>query len=178
MASFTLLIGGVRSGKSSLATDIGRRHQAGGGCVVIVATAEPSDHEMAERIHRHRADRPSWPVIEEPLDLAGAIAAAPGEAMVIVDCLTVWLNNMLHHRGAFDPATDASPVVDALVGRAGPAVVITNEVGLGVVPATPLGRRYRDDLGALNQRVAAVATTTLLLVAGRAMPLHDPWEYL
>ncbi len=171
MGNVTLLIGGVRSGKSALAVEIGRRHR---GDVVFIATAEPFDDDTRDRIDRHRRDRPAWPTIEVPLDLGVAIATADPHALLIVDCLTVWVGNELHHRGV----VDATAVADALGGRPGPSVVITNEVGLGVHPETELGRRYRDDLGRVNQAVAAVATTTLLMVAGKSLRLDDPWKEL
>jgi len=167
----TLLIGGARSGKSALAVEIGRRHD---GDVVFVATAEPFDDDMRSRIARHRVDRPDWPVVEAPLDLGEAIAAAPSEALLLVDCLTVWVNNQLHHRGV----VDAGGVANALVERSGSSVVITNEVGLGVHPETELGRTYRDELGRINQSVAAISMKTLLMVAGRAVRLDDPWKEL
>ena len=169
MANVTLLIGGVRSGKSALAVEMGRRHH---GEVVLIATAEPFDDEMRERIARHQSDRPGWATIEAPLDLGAAIAGAPADVMLIVDCVTVWVGNELHHRGDVDP----TGVATALNERRGPSVVITNEVGLGVHPETDLGRRYRDDLGRANQLIAAVATTTLLMVAGKALRLEDPWK--
>ena len=171
MGDVTLLIGGARSGKSALAVEIGRRH---GGEVVFIATAEPFDDDMRSRIARHRDDRPDWPVVEAPLDLGEAITAATPEALLIVDCLTVWVNNELHHRDA----VDAGAVATALAGRTGSSVVITNEVGLGVHPETELGRTYRDELGRANQTVAAIATKTLLMVAGQALRLGDPWKEL
>jgi adenosyl cobinamide kinase/adenosyl cobinamide phosphate guanylyltransferase len=171
VGNVTLLIGGVRSGKSSLAVEIGRRHL---GEVTFIATAEAFDDDLRSRIRRHIDERPDWPTIESPLDLGAAIALAPGEPLLIIDCITVWVNNELHHRGAVDP----TGVTVALCERGGPSVVITNEVGLGVHPDTELGRRYRDDLGRVNQAIAAVATTTLLMVAGRALRLDDPWKEL
>jgi adenosylcobinamide kinase / adenosylcobinamide-phosphate guanylyltransferase len=171
VGNVTLLIGGARSGKSSLAVEIGERHD---GDVVFIATGEPFDDDMRERIERHRRDRPGWPVIEQPLDLGAAIASAPARALLIIDCITVWVGNELHHRDEVDGAD----VVGAISERSGPSVVITNEVGLGVHPETELGRRYRDELGRVNQAIAAVATTTLLMVAGRAMRLNDPWKEL
>jgi adenosylcobinamide kinase / adenosylcobinamide-phosphate guanylyltransferase len=166
-----MLIGGVRSGKSALAVDIGRRHD---GTVFFVATAEPFDDDMRERITRHRRDRPAWPTIEAPLDLGAAIATVPADALAIVDCVTVWVGNELHHRGS----VDSTALVAVLADRTGPTVVITNEVGLGVHPETELGRLYRDELGRINQAIAAAATTTLLLVAGKALRLDDPWKVL
>jgi adenosylcobinamide kinase/adenosylcobinamide-phosphate guanylyltransferase len=171
VGNVTLLIGGARSGKSALAVEIGRRHD---GDVVFIATAEPFDDDMRERIDRHRLDRPDWPTIEVPLDLGATIAATRDDAMLIVDCITVWVGNELHHRGD----VDAEAVVAALSERHGPSVVITNEVGLGVHPETELGRQYRDDLGRINQAIAAVAATTLLMVAGKALRLNDPWKEL
>jgi adenosyl cobinamide kinase/adenosyl cobinamide phosphate guanylyltransferase len=167
----TLLIGGARSGKSALAVEMGRRYE---GDVVFLATAEPFDADMSSRIDRHRNDRPDWPLVESPLELASAVAASPTRSMLIVDCLTVWVANELHHGGSID--VDA--VARALTDRCGPSIVITNEVGLGVHPETELGRSYRDELGRVNQAIAAVATKTLLLVAGRAMRLGDPWKEL
>ena len=171
MGDVTLLIGGVRSGKSALAVEIGRRHA---GEVLFIATAEPFDDEMRSRISRHRDDRPDWPTIEQPVELGTAIAAAPGEPLLIVDCLTVWVANELHHHGS----ADAEAVAAALVARQGSSVVVTNEVGLGVHPETSLGRDYRDELGRVNQVIAAVATTTLLMAAGKALRLGDPWKEL
>ncbi len=180
MGALTFLVGGVRSGKSRLAVEIGRRH---GGDVVVLATAEAVDGEMVSRIARHRAERPDWPTIEAPLEVAAAVSSAPPEALIIVDCLTVWLGNLAHERGSLaSPECDArvlaDDVVRELVQRSGPSVVISNEVGMGVHPETALGREYRDALGAINQLVAAAATTTLLVVAGRALRLRDPWEVL
>jgi adenosylcobinamide kinase/adenosylcobinamide-phosphate guanylyltransferase len=171
MGEVTLLIGGVRSGKSALAVEIGRRHP---GEVLFIATAEPFDDDMRSRISHHRDDRPDWPTIEQPVELGTAIAAAPGGPLLIVDCLTVWVANELHHDGI----VDAEAVAAALVARQGPSVVVTNEVGLGVHPETQLGRDYRDELGRVNQVVAAVATTTLLMAAGKALRLGDPWKEL
>jgi adenosyl cobinamide kinase/adenosyl cobinamide phosphate guanylyltransferase len=167
----TLLIGGVRSGKSAFAVEIGRRHA---GDVVFIATAEPFDDEMRSRISRHRDDRPDWPTIETAVDLGAAVATAPDDPLLIVDCLTVWVGNELHHGGSVDP----DEVACALTARRGPSVVVTNEVGLGVHPETELGRRYRDELGRVNQVIAAFATTTLLMAAGRALRLGDPWKEL
>ena len=172
----TLLLGGARSGKSSLAVEIGRRH---GGPVTFVATSEPIDGDMSGRIARHRAERPGWPTIEEPLDLGGALAAVDDADLVIVDCLTLWVGNLLH-RGDGDTAVEAQSVATAEIAarRAGPTVVVTNEVGMGVHPETALGMRYRDLLGRVNQQWAAAADTSLLLVAGRAVALTDPWLVL
>jgi len=174
--ALTLLLGGARSGKSALAVEIGRRHH---GPVTFIATSPLSiDGDLSQRIARHRAERPAWPTIEEPVDLRGALAAV-GDGLAIVDCVTLWVNNLLQ-RGDDDTAIEAAAadVAATTARRPGPTVVITNEVGLGVHPPTELGRRYRDVLGRVNQRWAAAAETALLLVAGRALPLTDPWTLL
>lgn len=172
----TLLIGGARSGKSSLAVEIGRRHE---GAVVVIATATALDDDMADRIARHREERPDWPTTEEPCELADAVSAAPTDALVLVDCLTVWVSNLMW-RGD-DEATitqHADRLVLAVADRTAPTVLITNEVGMGVHPETDLGRRYRDALGRVNSRVAAGVDRTLVMMAGRAIPAVDPWEVL
>lgn len=172
----TFLVGGARSGKSSLAVDLGLRHQ---GPVEFVATAEAFDDDLAQRIARHRDERPDWPTVEAPVALAEALAARTPGALVIVDCLTVWVGNLFHHLPSAAQRADAYAAFDeAFRGRTGPTVVVSNEVGLGLHPDTALGRDYRDELGRLNQRVAAAADRTLLLVAGRALALTDPWEIL
>ena len=172
----TFLVGGVRSGKSSLAVEIGRRHD---GPVVFVATAEPFDDDLRTRVARHRADRPDWPTIEAPLDLADALGRSDPDALVVVDCLTVWVGNLLHARHSDEVVLQrARELVTCLRSRPGPAVVVSNEVGMGVHPPSELGRCYRDLLGGVNQTVAAAADRSLLLVAGRALPLVDPWDVL
>lgn len=172
----TFLVGGARSGKSTLAVELGVRHD---GDVVFVATAEPVDDDLRDRIAAHRAERPGWPTVEAAIELAAAIDAAPPDALVIVDCLTVWVGNLFHHRPEpADRARAYAQLLDVLRRRTGPTVVVSNEVGLGLHPDTSLGREYRDELGRLNQRVAAAAHTALFLVAGRALPLVDPREVL
>jgi adenosylcobinamide kinase / adenosylcobinamide-phosphate guanylyltransferase len=172
----TLLIGGARSGKSALAVEMGRRFE---GAVVFVATAEPFDADMTERIERHRTERPDWPTIEAPRDLAAAVGAVGHDEMLIVDCLTVWVANLFMHVPAVADRTAAyQDLADALQKRSVPTIVITNEVGLGIHPDTELGREYRDELGRLNQQVAAIADRALLLVAGKALELSNPWDAL
>ncbi len=179
MGALTVLLGGARSGKSSLAVELGRRH---GGPVVFLATAEALDGDMTGRIERHRLERPpEWRTIEAPLDLTGALdraATVPG-AMVIIDCLTLWVSNALM-AGWSDEEIEAmaSHVASAAVAGQTDVVVVTNEVGLGLVPDNALGRRYRDLLGRVNQAWTAVADHSLLLVAGRALALTDPFELL
>ncbi len=178
--ALTFLIGGARSGKSTLAVQMGEHH---GGSVHFIATAEPFDDDLRERIQRHRAERPpAWSTAEVPVELAAAIADAPEGALLIVDCLTVWLANL--HVHVIDPLRRAQyghDMVAALRERAAntsPVVVVSNEVGLGIHPDTAMGREYRDELGRLNQLVAAAADTSLLMVAGRALRLENAWDLL
>lgn len=167
--SLTLLVGGARSGKSSLAL----RRAASASAVVFIATSEAGDAEMAARIEAHRAERPTgWTTVEEPVELRGALGSSPASAFVIVDCLSLWVSNLMG-RDWGDAAIEAEAgrVAEAALGRSADTVVVTNEVGLGVVPATPLGRRYRDVLGRVNAAFAEVADDALLVVAGRTLRL-------
>jgi adenosyl cobinamide kinase/adenosyl cobinamide phosphate guanylyltransferase len=167
----TFLVGGASSGKSSLAL---RLAAESGRAVVFVATSESRDEEMAARIERHRAERPpDWSTVEAPLDLAGTLAAAPEEACVVVDCLTLWTSNALE-AGWSDEAVEraAGEVAGLAAARSAPTVVVSNEVGLGIVPDTPLGRRYRDVHGRVNAVFAGAAERACLVVAGRALELE------
>jgi adenosyl cobinamide kinase/adenosyl cobinamide phosphate guanylyltransferase len=169
----TLLLGGARSGKSALAV-----RAAGGwaGPVAVVVTAEPRDAEMAERIRRHREGRPGhWRTVEAPRELEAALGAVEDGAFVVVDCLTLWVANLLE-AGADDEevARRAAAAASLAAARAAPTLAVSNEVGSGIVPAAPLARRYRDLLGEVNATWAAAAERSLLLVAGRALPLQDP----
>lgn len=165
-----VLIGGARAGKSDLALELARRS---GREVTFVATAEARDGEMAGRIARHRAERPeSWTTVEEPLELGRAVSASGSERFVIVDCLTLWVANLLERGdGADDVLEAARAVAAAAAARPAPVVAVTNEVGLGVVPATSAGRAYRDLLGAVNRVFVGRARRAFLVVAGRALPL-------
>ncbi len=166
----TVLLGGARSGKSALATRIA---QASGRPVAFVATAEAGDPEMAERIRRHREARPTeWSTVEEPVYLRGALAGAPEEAFVVIDCLTLWVANLLD-RG-WDPAAaeaEAEVVARLAAERDAPVVTVSNEVGLGVVPVSELGRSYRDLLGRVNQVWVDAADEAHFVVAGRMLRL-------
>jgi adenosylcobinamide kinase/adenosylcobinamide-phosphate guanylyltransferase len=167
--ALTLLLGGARSGKSTLAL---RRARLVGAPVVFVATAEALDAEMTERIARHRAERdPRWTTVEEPLELAGALRAAPVEACAIVDCLSLWVANLirrdLDERAIAALATEAA----AVAAQREVTIAVSNEVGMGVVPPYELGRRYRDVLGRVNALWADVAAESLLVVAGRTLAL-------
>jgi adenosylcobinamide kinase / adenosylcobinamide-phosphate guanylyltransferase len=173
----TVLLGGARSGKSSLAVELGRRH---GGPVTFIATAPPIDTAMEERIEHHRRERPaSWGTVEEPIELYDALAATRDDALVIVDCLTLWVSNLMYAGRSDGDVHDRASAASALAAsREAPVVVISNEVGMGIHPETALGRRYRDLLGRVNQHWTTAADTSLVLVAGRAIPLSDPWQHL
>jgi adenosylcobinamide kinase / adenosylcobinamide-phosphate guanylyltransferase len=175
--ALTVLLGGARSGKSALAQRFAGRWD---GPVTVVVTGQAGDAEMAERIARHRAARPAgWGTVEEPLELEVALAAAAGDAFVVVDCLTLWVSNLLEH-GLTDAQVEARARAAAATAaaRAAPTVAVSNEVGSGIVPADPLSRRYRDLLGQVNAVWAAAADRALLLVAGRALSLTDPMALL
>lgn len=165
-----LLTGGARAGKSSLAT---RFANATGMPVTFVATAQAFDDEMEERIARHRAERPrEWRTVEEPVELARAIEEA-GDDAVVVDCLTLWVSNLLLAGVTGDEIERrAETIAGAAAARTSPTLVVTNEVGLGVVPPAELGRRFRDVLGVVNSIWARHADEVLLVVAGRALRLE------
>jgi adenosylcobinamide kinase/adenosylcobinamide-phosphate guanylyltransferase len=173
----TLLIGGARSGKSVLAVRAAEAHD---GPVTFVATAEPRDDEMAARIAQHRSTRPAdWDTVEEPIDLAGAIAGAPVQACVIVDCLTLWVANLLERgSGREDAEARAMEASKSAAGRVAPVLVVTNEVGSGIVPMHPETRSYRDLMGGVNAIFAHDAEHVLWVVAGRAVALPPIEEVL
>jgi adenosylcobinamide kinase / adenosylcobinamide-phosphate guanylyltransferase len=160
-ARLTLVLGGARSGKSGYAE---RLVTASPPPWIYVATAEPGDAEMAERIARHRARRGAgWTTLETPRDLVGALAAY-GTKPMLVDCLTLWLSNALLARA--EVIAEIECLEAALAQAEGPLVLVTNEVGFGIVPDNPLGRRFRDAQGLLNQRIASRADRVVLMVAG------------
>jgi adenosylcobinamide kinase/adenosylcobinamide-phosphate guanylyltransferase len=175
--ALTLLLGGARSGKSALAQRLAGRWE---GPVAVVVTGEARDAEMAERVRRHRAARPAgWATVEEPLELVAALAGLPEDACALVDCLTLWVSNLLE-KGLTDAQVEARArsAAAAAAARAAPTVAVSNEVGAGIVPADALSRRYRDLLGQVNAIWAAAADQALLLVAGRAVALRDPRDVL
>lgn len=174
MTRSVLLLGGVRSGKSSLAVAIGRRWEEP---VTFVATALAVDDDMAGRIERHRRERPShWTVLEHPEFGVDDLPESPG-GLIILDCVTVLVANLMFADLGDDAVVEhVAALGQALAGRA--AVVISNEVGMGVHPPTEVGRRYRDLLGACNTALAASLDATYLVMAGRAIRLDDSDDIL
>lgn len=164
--SFTLVLGGARSGKSRHAEALVARHAAPWA---YLATAEAWDDEMRARIAEHQARRDArWTTLAAPLDLTGALAAA-GDRPALVDCLTLWLTNLM--LGGHDVAAASLALEAALAQRAAPTVLVANEVGLGIVPETSLGRAFRDQAGLLNQRLAARAAHVHFVAAGLPLVL-------
>ena len=163
-----LILGGARSGKSRYAQKLA---EASGKMPVLIATAAAGDDEMAERIEKHRSERaPHWRVVEEEIDLAGTLAReAASDRVLVVDCLTLWLSNLMCAAKEADAAVSA--LVAALARLDGPAIFVTNEVGLGIVPDSKLGRAFRDAQGRLNQSLAAACDTVLFIAAGLPLQL-------
>lgn len=160
--SLTFVIGGARSGKSAHAE---RLVTAGAAPWTYIATAQAYDEEMRERIAMHRARRgDGWETVDAPFDLVSAIEAVPDGRPLLVDCLTLWLTN--HMLADHDLAAECRRLADLLARPRGPWVVVSNEVGLGIVPDNALARRFRDEAGRLNQQVATVAGTVVMTVAG------------
>jgi adenosyl cobinamide kinase/adenosyl cobinamide phosphate guanylyltransferase len=175
--TLTLLTGGARSGKSTIAVEAAK---ASGRPVTFLATAEPLDLDMADRIQQHRDSRPEgWALIEEPLDLVAALEHVPSEDTVVVDCLTLWVSNLV---GSDAPASDVEAIASAAAataaGRVGATFVVTNEVGSGIVPAAPDVRRWRDLLGRVNSAFSATASEAYLVVAGRLLVLSRAEDVL
>lgn len=196
MGGLVFVTGGARSGKSRFAEQIAGA--TGSAPVIYLATMEPGDEELKERIAVHRGRRPpSWTTVEEPLALEGALHAADPRATVLLDCLSLWVSNVFMRQtatltddsmSAFAQAVSACLAgADALVkiqaGRSGMLIAVSNEVGWGIVPEGRLSRYYRDALGMVNQRLAAAADEGWLLVSGipvrltRSRTLSNPTTY-
>jgi adenosylcobinamide kinase/adenosylcobinamide-phosphate guanylyltransferase len=166
----TLVLGGARSGKSRYAEWLIATFPPPW---IYIATAEARDDEMAERIAAHKARRDAgWQTVEAPHDLVDALKAAPPGAAVLVDCLTLWLSNLME--AGHDIEAQTARLQDVLTGRVGPTVLASNEVGLGIVPDNALARRFRDLQGILNQRLAAQATRVVMMVAGLPVAMKSP----
>ncbi len=164
-----LLLGGARSGKSDLAARIAAGQAAP---VTVIATAEAGDPEMARRIERHQAQRPAaWSTVESPFELQAAVAAVPPEDCLVLDDLTLWVANLLDGRDEDTILGLAAAAAAAAAVRPGLTVVVSNETGLGIVPANALARRYRDALGRVNAAWAAAADESYFLAAGRLLKL-------
>jgi adenosylcobinamide kinase/adenosylcobinamide-phosphate guanylyltransferase len=184
----TLVLGGARSGKSRYAQSL----CASASRVIYIATAHagagPDDHEMRERIARHRADRPAeWQTIEEPLDLSRAVGEAPVEATLLIDCVTLWISNLmweLREKPAAEQEklilAEVDDLIDAVrlraekaiaTGAAGEVVVVSNEVGGGLVPEHPVARAFRDLQGFANQRLAQASDNVVFIIAGLSLRL-------
>ena len=162
--STVLVLGGARSGKSRVAEALFASLDA----PLYVATAAPLDDEMRTRIDRHRADRgPRWRTVEEPVELAAVLERDGGAALV--DCLTLWLTNLL--LGGHDIEAHTAELERVLAARGGLTVLVSNEVGLGIVPGDALSRRFRDEAGRLNQRIAAASDRVLFVAAGLPIAL-------
>ena len=168
----TVLLGGARSGKSELSS---RLASAADGPVVVIVTAEARDDEMTERIRRHREARPAtWTTVETTVELATAVGDLESDAFVVLDCLSLWVSNTME--AGLDDAhivEEAREVAMALAKREASSVVVSNEVGLGIVPVNELARRYRDTLGRVNATFVGEADRAYFVVGGKALALED-----
>jgi len=173
VAPSLFIVGGARSGKSRFALE----RLSPDARIVFVATAEERDEEMVKRIARHRAERPSrWETVEEPLDLVARLCGLDGAYDgIVVDCLTLWVSNLLLRGDRDDAILEQAEALAELIRRRRSGVtVVSNEVGAGVHPETALGLRFRDLLGGVNQRVAAACDTVVLMVAGFPLTVKAP----
>lgn len=168
-----LIVGGVRSGKSRHAEELAVRH---GGPVALIATATAGDEEMAVRIAAHRARRPGhWRVMEEPIALGRALLelARPG-SVVIIDCLTLWLTNILMQSDGRLLQQESDALLAAVQSAAGSVILVSNEVGSGIVPINELARRFTDATGSLHQRLAQACDQVVWMVAGLPLTVKAP----
>jgi adenosylcobinamide kinase / adenosylcobinamide-phosphate guanylyltransferase len=174
--AITLILGGARSGKSRLAQKLASRYPS----VVFVATATPVDDEMRHKIERHKADRPSdWVTVEEPISVDAVVREwAPRAGVMLVDCLTLYAANLLsaEHNNAENVLPRAQSLFEALRKAETSIVLVSNDVGSGIVPAYPTGRAFRDLLGEINQQVAAIADNVAFMVAGLPIWLKGKLE--
>ena len=167
MKKITFITGGARSGKSSYAEERAASHA---GTKLYIATAEALDEEMRSRIELHKRRRgDKWQTIEEPIDIAPSIRDPKGASCVLLDCLTLWLTNvMLRNR---DVKSESARLMDAIRACPAPVYIVSNEVGMGIVPADELSRAFRDEAGRLNQQIAAISDEAYIVVAGLPLKL-------
>ncbi|EEB84074.1 bifunctional adenosylcobinamide kinase/adenosylcobinamide-phosphate guanylyltransferase [Roseobacter sp. GAI101] len=167
MNKITLVTGGAKSGKSRHAEGIVK---ASGSPAIYIATGQALDDEMSDRIAAHKVQRGAgWETIEEPLDLCGALVRSDGRGTRLVDCMTLWLSNVF--LAETDWEASLSEVLDVLRTQQSPVVLVSNEVGWGIVPMSDVGRRYRDASGVMNQRIAEVADAVVLVSCGLPLTL-------
>ncbi len=166
----SLILGGARSGKSQYAEVLCENNEK----KIYLATAQAHDNEFKERIKTHQQRRKkSWLTIEEPLKLADVIAThSHPETVVLIDCLTLWLSNLLEHEK--NPEQETNTLIKALTQAGGPVIMVSNEVGLSIVPENALARHFRDEQGKLNQALAKVATNVVFIAAGLPLILKQP----
>ena len=165
MSRLTLVLGGARSGKSRFAEGLAQAH---GGPRIYIATAEPFDDEMRQRIAKHREQRAGdgWETVEAALDPA---AILPRDGLVLLDCVTVWLGNLMHH--GRDIRAEVVKLCAALEACPAEVILVSNEVGLSIVPENAMARRFRDEQGLANQALAAIAEKVYFIAAGLPLKL-------
>ena len=172
----TLILGGAQSGKSKYALRLGEEYikatNKGTARGLYVATAQPLDQEMEEKIQRHRLERgPRWETVEEPTEVPNIIRQCSGiYPVILVDCLTLWMSNLMEHKPN-SIELSARDLFDALSETTGPIIMVSNEIGLGLVPGEAVGRKYRDLSGRLHQRLAEICDRVILVVAGLPLEL-------
>lgn len=168
-----LVLGGARSGKSSWALQYTENNY---DSYMFLATAQVMDDEMAERVRLHKEDRgPQWKLREEPLAISHVLkTGCEGVDAVLIDCMTIWLSNVLLQKGAETVPAYGDELLDALARSDQSIIIVSNEVGSGIVPEHPLGRQYRDMAGSLNQKLAGASDKVVMIVAGLPVYLKQP----
>ena len=176
MAFNILILGGAQSGKSKYALKLGEEYivaaDKGAAKGLYVATAQPLDQEMEEKIQRHKMERGAqWETVEEPTEVPNIIRQCSGiHPVILVDCLTLWMSNLMEHKPN-SIEQSAQDLFDALSETAIPTIMVSNEIGLGLVPGEAVGRKYRDLSGRLHQRLAEICDRVVLVVAGLPLEL-------
>ena len=178
----TLITGGMRSGKSGYALSLAHRIA---GKKIFIATAQAFDESMSDRIKKHQEERgEEFTTVEEPIYLAQAASAVPESDVILIDCLTLWVNNLLHYfqEDAGKIRQQLDLFLDVLTNSPSQTIIVTNEVGLGVASENPLARAFVDELGSVNQRVARISSDVILMVAGlpqfiKGVSVYEPMDY-